>query len=245
MMRGLLAVYYREALLLWRRLPKQAASLAVSPLLYIVAFGYGLGEGVEVHGVSYLSFLLPGLIAMGSMTQAFALASEINIARFYWKIFEEMQAAPVSTLSYVLGEALAGVTRGLLAAVVVLVLALPFGVGIHYGPALFIAVMLNSFLFACLAICSAMLVASHGDQALISSFVITPMAFLGGTFFPVERMPEAAQTLLALLPLTHAARAIRAAALGQPVPSGSLLLLAALGFIALALACICVRRAQR
>jgi Nod factor-specific ABC transporter NodJ protein len=241
-MNAFMAVYYREMLLLWRKLPKHAASLAVSPLLYILAFGYGLGE-VRVGGVDYLSFLVPGLIAMGSMTQAFAMASEINISRFYWKIFEEFQAAPVSPLAYVLGEALAGVTRGLLATAIVLVLALPFGVQIQVGPMLFAAVILNSFFFACIAVVSAMLVSSHGDQALITSFVITPMAFLGGTFFPVDRMPEAVQTVLAFLPLTHAARIIRSAALGRPVEAASFAVLAILGLAALGLAMCCVRRA--
>lgn len=241
-MNAFLAVYYREMLLLWRKLPKHAASLAVSPLLYILAFGYGLGE-VKVGGTGYLSFLVPGLMAMGSMTQAFAMASEINISRFYWKIFEEIQAAPVSPLAYVLGEAMAGVTRGLLATAVVLALALPFGVQIQVGPALLAAVALNSFLFACVAVVSAMLVSSHGDQALITSFVITPMAFLGGTFFPMDRMPEAAQTVLSLLPLTHAARIIRAAGLGQPVDPFSFLILGVLGLAALGLAIRCVGRA--
>lgn len=241
-MNAFLAVYYREMLLLWRKLPKHAASLAVSPLLYILAFGYGLGD-VKIGETGYLSFLVPGLMAMGSMTQAFAMASEINISRFYWKIFEEIQAAPVSPLAYVLGEAMAGVTRGLLATAVVLALALPFGVQIQVGPALLAAVVLNSFLFACVAVVSAMLVSSHGDQALITSFVITPMAFLGGTFFPMDRMPEAVQNVLSLLPLTHAARIIRAAALGQPVDPFSFLILGVLGLAALGLAIRCVGRA--
>jgi ABC-type multidrug transport system permease subunit len=241
-MNAFLAVYYREMLLLWRKFPKHVASLAVSPFLFILAFGYGLGD-LEVGGTGYLSFLVPGLMAMGSMTQAFAMASEINISRFYWKIFEEIQAAPVSPLAYVLGEALAGVSRGLLATAIVLALALPFGVQIQVGPALLAAVILNSFLFACVAVVSAMLVSSHGDQALITSFVITPMAFLGGTFFPMDRMPEAVQAVLAFLPLTHAARIIRAAALGQPVDPFSFLILAVLGLAALGLAIWCVRRA--
>ena len=114
-MNALLAVYYREMLLLWRRLPRQLVTLCVSPLLYLVAFGYGLGQHMDVNGVPYLRFLLPGLVAMASMTQSFALASDINIARFYWKIFEEIQAAPVGTVSYVMGEVLAAVSRGVLA----------------------------------------------------------------------------------------------------------------------------------
>ena len=58
-----------------------------------------------------------------------------------------------------------------------------------------------------------MLVKSHADQSLLTSFVITPMAFLGGTFFPLSSFPGWAQTLIGLLPLTHAAHAIRSGSL--------------------------------
>ncbi|MBW2010022.1 MAG: ABC transporter permease, partial [Deltaproteobacteria bacterium] len=64
------------------------------------------------------------------------------------------------------------------------------------------------------AVCLAMLVKSHADQAMLNSFVITPMAFLGGTFFPIEHLPGWAQKILCLLPLTHAAEAIRTSSFG-------------------------------
>ena len=115
MMRGWTAVYFREMLVLRRRLSRLIGSWSVSPLLYLVAFGYAMGKSITIQGHSYIEFLIPGLAAMASMTQAFAIGSEINIARFYWHIFEEFQAAPISNAAYVLGEVLAGMTRALLA----------------------------------------------------------------------------------------------------------------------------------
>jgi len=82
-MRGMLAIYQRELLILRKKFFRQLASMSVSPLLYLFAFGFGMGRGVRVGGHSYLEFLIPGLVAMNSMIQAFAIASEINIARFY------------------------------------------------------------------------------------------------------------------------------------------------------------------
>ena len=99
------------------------ASMSVGPLLYLVAFGLGMGQGVQVEGRSYIEFLIPGLIAMSSMTQAFAIASEINIARFYWRIFEEFQAAPIRNIAYVTGEVLAGITRALLSVAIIILIA--------------------------------------------------------------------------------------------------------------------------
>jgi len=97
MLKGWSAVYYRELLILRRRLSRLLASMSVSPLLYLIAFGYAMGNEVRIEGHTYMEFLIPGLTAMSSMTQSFAIASEINISRFYWHIFEEFQSAPLSS----------------------------------------------------------------------------------------------------------------------------------------------------
>ncbi|MDQ7835571.1 MAG: ABC transporter permease [Humidesulfovibrio sp.] len=244
MIQGWSAVYYREALLMRRRGLKMLATMCVSPLLYLLAFGWGLGDLASHAGVPYLQFLVPGLAAMSSMTQAWSVAGEINVARFYWRIFDEIQSAPVAPGGYVLGEVLAGMTRGLLASALTVLLGALFGVHPWCGPAFWLALMLNSFFFASLAVGLAMLIKSHADQAMLTSFVITPMAFLGGTFFPVERLPDWAQGLLLCLPLTHASRAARAAATGAELPLTSLALLAAAGIGAFLLAMRNVARAR-
>ncbi len=243
-MPGWLAVYARELLILRRRLSRLLTGWAVSPLLYLIAFGYAMGQTVIIQGHTYLEFLVPGLVAMASMTQAFAIGSDINISRFYWHIFEEIQAAPVSSASYVLGETLAGLTRGLLASGLIILLGALFGVVLSYNPSFWAAMLLNSFVFATLAVALAMLVESHADQALLNSLIITPMAFLGGTFFPVEHLPWWAQPLLQLLPLTHATQALRTAAFGQRPPLTPYLILAALGGLTFLFAVLTVRRAQ-
>jgi len=244
MMRGCLAIYYRELLILKRRLPKMIPTMSVSPLLYLVAFGYAVGHGITIDGHTYLEFLIPGLVAMSSMTQAFAIASEINIARFYWNVFEEFQSAPISNMAYVTGEVLGGITRALLSVVIIIILGLIFGVRISCNPLFWLSVFLNSFVFASLAVGMAMLVKSHADQAMFSSFVITPMAFLGGTFFPVDRFPEWAQKILYFLPLTHASKAIRSTSFGSMPDLFSFFLLAIIGGIFFFIAFNCVNRAR-
>jgi ABC-type multidrug transport system permease subunit len=243
-MQGLVAVYLREVLILKRRILRQLAGMAVSPLLYLIAFGYAMGHKVRFEGHTYLEFLIPGLVAMSSMTQSFAIASDINVARFYWFIFEEFQAAPIGNAAYVAGEVLAGMTRAILATFVILTLSLPFGVVLHYSPTFWLAILLNSFVFASLAVALAMLVKSHADQSLLTNFVITPMAFLGGTFFPVDRLPFWAEVIVSVLPLTHAAKAIRASAFGQTPALSSYCLLLATGALFFWLALHSVNRAR-
>ncbi len=244
MIKGWTAVYLREMIILKRRLAKLIPAWSVSPLLYLIAFGYAIGRHVNVGDHSYMEFLLPGLAAMASMTQAFAIAQEINIARFYWHIFDEFQAAPISNLAYVMGEVLAGMTRAVLAGGVILLLGALFGVVLSYNPLFWLAFLLNSFLFASLAVGLAMHVKSHADQALLNNFIITPMAFLGGTFFPLSRLPIWGQRILELLPLTHAAKAIRAAAFAEPASPTDYLLLAIIGCVCFLFAIVSVNQAK-
>ncbi len=244
-MRGWGAVYYREMLILGRRLWRVLASMSVSPLLYLLAFGYAMGDRVMIRGYTYTEFLIPGLVAMASMTQAYGIASEINIARFYWHIFEEFQAAPINNIAYVFGEVLAGMTRALIAVIVILTLGFLFNVSLGYYSLWFwLPIALNSFIFASLAVGIAMLVRSHSDQAMVSNFVITPMAFLGGTFFPIDRLPPTAQKILFFLPLTHASKAIRAAAFGQRPDIYDYMLLTSIGCLFFFIAIHCVNRAK-
>ncbi|MBW1995716.1 MAG: ABC transporter permease [Deltaproteobacteria bacterium] len=244
MIRGWSAIYYREMLILRHRLARLIAAWSVSPLLYLVAFGYAMGKGITIQGHTYIEFLIPGLAAMVSMTQSFAIGSEINIARFYWHVFEEFQAAPISNVAFVLGEVLAGMTRALLAGCVILVLGASFGVVLSYSILFWSAFLLNSLIFSSLAVGLAMLIKSHADQAMLTSFVITPMAFLGGTFFPIEHLPFWAQKILCWLPLTHAANAIRASSFNEAPRFSDYLILVSLGILAFVFAVMTVTRAR-
>jgi ABC-type multidrug transport system permease subunit len=244
MIQGALAVYYREMLIMRRRGLRLLAGMAVSPVLYFVTFSQAIGRSVQLEGISYTSFLLPGLAAMTSMMQAYAMASEINTARFYFRMFDEFQASPVGSTGYVLGEVLTGITRGLSAALVIVVIGWLFGVAFQVGALFWLGCALNAFCFASLAVALAMVVRSHADQAMLTNFIITPMAFLGGTFFSVNSLPGWASTLLNILPLTQASHVIRQASLGMPVDLYRLVLLAGLGLVCFALAVYITGKAQ-
>ncbi len=243
-MRGWVAVYLRELLIIKHRLWRLLLSFAISPTLYLIAFGLGIGRDVQVGERPYLEFLIPGLVAMSSMVQGFGINVEINVARFYLKVFEEFQAAPIGPLAYVLGEVATGVTRSLMSVAIILLIAVSAGVDLSLGVFFWLAVVLNSTIFAALGVASAMLIKSHADQALVTNFIITPMAFLGGTFFPLENMPHIVQFFLKLLPLTHASAAIRQVALGGAPLFESYYILTALCLASLALAYWSVDKAR-
>ncbi len=234
---GVRGALYRELLLFSRRAGKQVPASLVSPLLFLVAFGWGFGGGAQVAGIPYLTFLVPGLVAMSGLTQSYGIAQELNISRFYFHVFDEFLIAPVAPFEIVLGEALYGAFRGLVSGALILLIALLSGVPVAASALLLPALALHCFTFAALGVAMALLVRDHAGQAALTNFVITPMIFLGGTFFPLERLPAPLGALVSALPLAHSVGLIRDAFLGRaaaPAHLGALLLYAA-GFFALAL----------
>ncbi len=229
---GWMPIFLREMLLFRRRLLRLGYlfSAMVSPIIYLIAFGWGLGDRVRISGIDYLSFLLPGLIAMSSMNNSYTwVASSINLNRIYFKTFQIFIQAPIHSSSIMIGEVLAGMAKGLFAS------ALIVGVGLLAAPrfsltGLFIGILLmNGFLFASMGVITGMLAKSHEDTATYSNFFIMPMAFFSGTFFPVDQIPSYLKWVIYLLPLTHTNIVIRKEGLD---PEGMASLLILIGYAA-------------
>jgi ABC-2 type transport system permease protein len=196
----------------------------VSPVLYMVAFGWGLGRGMSLNGTSYLQFVIPGIIALTAMTSSFnGAGTRLNVDRLYFKSFDECLMAPIGLTSLLMGKALIGVVRGLISSAAFLVVALLIAPGMHIGPQFLIGLLLTCLTFSFLGILAALLARSHEDMATFSSLILIPMTFLGGTFFSLSQVPMGLKYALYILPLTHASLFLRAAALDQPLPWTSFL----------------------
>ncbi|MDG3085106.1 ABC transporter permease [Vibrio hannami] len=222
MLDGVVGIYYRECTVLRKKLVRVVLAAAVPPFLYLMAFGYGVGKGTSVEGIDYLTFLLPGLLAMSSMNHSYNIATEINISRFYLKIFEEYLLSPNQRWQIVLGEVAYGVTKGMIPVVVVSVYSVICGISLHFGIQFLLALVLHLIAFALIGLIVSLKMKNHRDQATMNSFVITPMMFLSGTFFPVDQMPVFIQWLAKLSPLTYSADLIRSSLLDAPYNYSSL-----------------------
>ena len=174
------------------------------PLLYLLAFGLGLGRSVQVPGGTYLGFLLPGLVAMSSMNNSYNwVASGLNLSRVYFKTFQVLIQAPIAPTSIMTGYVLAGMVRGLFASVMIILVGLVAGAGFHLSWLFLFTLLLNCFLFANMGVLIGMLTKTHEDTSTYANFFILPMVFFSGTFFPIDRMPKLLQTIILCLPLTH------------------------------------------
>lgn len=208
----------------WKKI---TAAALVTPILYMIALGWGLGSMTTVTDRPYIDFLVPGLIAMCTMNNSFsAVATTLNVQRIFEHSFEQIMISPTSLAQYVLGQAIGGALRGMYSGVLVLLISLPFGIDIRVTPAFFLVMFLNGVAFGALGVLAAILASTHSDVGRFSTFVITPMTFLCNTLFPLDRIPGAVQILIRLLPLTHASGQLRSISYGEQASLFSIFVLA-------------------
>ena len=237
-------IFLREILLFRRRLLRlgYVVSAMFAPLLYLLAFGLGLGKRVTIPGVSYLDYLLPGLIAMSSMTNSYTwVANGLTVGRLHFRTFQIYIQAPVTPAAIVWGQVLAGTARGLFASLIILGLGLLLGSGLKLNGVFILVLLLNCMVFAAFGVVVGMKSRSHEDTATFTNFFILPMAFFCGTFFPVEEMPWVLRGIIHILPLTHTNRLLRSPT-WSAASLGSLALLGAFGIACMVLGTIIIRR---
>ncbi len=194
----------------------------LEPILYIFAFGAGLGamiKGISYQGkeISYITFIAPGLISIGMMFQSFYENSYGSFVRMYYqKTFDAIVATPLTVEDVIAGELLWGATKSVLSSIIMLGVISVFGL-ITY-PESFLIVpysFLAGLLFSSIAICFTAVVPSIDTFNLPVFLFITPMFLFSGTFFPIYLLPEWAQHVAVFLPLTHVVYFTRACTLGM------------------------------
>jgi len=202
-------------------------SSVMSPLLYLLAFGYGLGMGLEVDGLPYIAYIIPGIAALTSLSASFSYVSaRLNVQRLYYRSLDEMLMCPISTSAIVLGKSFHGVIRGLISSSIIFAIGLAMVPEyLHLTPLYIVCIVTSCFVFSLLGVSSSLLAKSHQSIATFNNLVILPMTFLCGTFFPVEVLPPVFQAMLYALPLTHSSISVRASSLEWDFPWISLLIL--------------------
>lgn len=243
MVNGIITVLWEkwvEFLFEWKKI---TASALVSPTLYMIALGWGLGSTSSVTDRPYIDFLVPGIIALSTMNNSFsAVGQPLNVQRLFERSFDQIIISPTPMPAYIFGQMLGGALRGMYSGLLILLLSIPFGANIQLSAAFFLVMLLNGMTFAALGILAAIVASSHGDIARFSTFFILPMTFLCNTFFPLERVPDFIQVLISILPLTHASSSLRAMAYGTAPNLASIAILAIYALVFMIVANVVVIR---
>ncbi len=206
-----MTILWREWIFFKRRFWKITSKTIVPPILYVITFGWGIGSGLSMEGKPYLFYILPGIIALTTMRASYgAISMRVSVSRLHEKSFENYLISPTRMHMLTLGQVLSGALRGMYSAFLIIVFMSLFGIFIRINLLFILVCFINSLMFASLGFLAAMTIDTHYDMNRFTSFIITPMAFLCGTFFSVGRMPYIVRSFIELLPLTHSTRLLRA-----------------------------------
>lgn len=225
----------RRVLGLWSQTILPAVVTAV---LFLVIFGGALGDRLrQDEDVTYLAFILPGLLVMTVAGQAFANSSTSLFQAKNEGYIEDVLTSPMRPWQLVASYMVGGLLRGWLAAGIVAALAAPFAGGLHAPGLLAATLLLTGVIFAALGVVTGMWAESFDQHAFVSSLVITPLALLGGVFYAAGRLAEPWATLTRLDPLFYLVDAARAGATGAAeAPVWASLIVAAAVAVAASLA---------
>jgi lipooligosaccharide transport system permease protein len=190
----------------------------MEPILYLLAFGFGLGVFVsQIGGVSYVKFLAPALIAISMMTAAFFECTYSSFVRMYYqRTFDAIIATPLSIDEVIMGELLWGATKSSIYGTIVLGVVTAFGLVDSLLALLIIPFsFLAGLLFSGLGMIFTALSPKIDALSYPTSLYITPMMLISGTFFPITALPLAIQQFSYLfLPLVHIVDITRGLTLG-------------------------------
>ncbi|ATZ95496.1 MULTISPECIES: ABC transporter permease [Dickeya] len=199
--------------------------------LYFIIFGNLIGTRIgEMNGFSYMQFIVPGLIMMSVITNAYAnVASSFFSAKFQRNI-EELLVAPVPTHIIIAGYVGGGMARGICVGVLVTAVSLFFvPLHVHAWWMVVVTLLLTSMLFSLAGLINAVFAKTFDDISLIPTFVLTPLTYLGGVFYSLSLLSPFWQAVSKLNPVVYMISGFRFGFLGihdVPLPLTLAVLLA-------------------
>jgi ABC-2 type transport system permease protein len=207
----------REMKRLWVVINQVVWPPVITTLLYVFVFGLALGSRIgTTQGVPYGTFLIPGLIMLQVINESYGEASSSVFQGRFLNHVQEMLIAPMSALEIVLGFVCAGILRAFLIAGLITILGL---ILVHVGPQnwpLYVLVVtLVAVLFNSIGIIFGLMAEKFDHIAIFTTFIITPLVFVGGVFTSIRFLPPLMQKLSLFNPMFYMIDAFRYAFTGR------------------------------
>tara|TARA_B100001121_G_C18597968_1_gene578042 strand:+ start:329 stop:1096 length:768 start_codon:yes stop_codon:yes gene_type:complete len=210
------SIYLHEMDRFKRTLMQSLFSPVLSTSLYFIVFGSVIGSYVEnIDGISYGSYIVPGLLMLTLLTQSISNTSfGIFFPKFNGTIYEIL-AAPISTFEIVFAFVGAGATKTLIVGAVIFVTSTFFvEVNVTYPILMVLLMILVAFTFALLGFLIGLISSDFEQMSIIPTLVITPMVFLGGSLYSLDMLPEFWQTVTYFNPVVYLINGLRFAFYG-------------------------------
>lgn len=199
------SIYIFEMFRFFRTIAQSFLAPVISTSLYFVVFGAAIGSRIqEVEGVSYGAFIVPGLIMLTVITQSISNASfGIYFPKFIGTFFE-LLAAPISFLEIVIGYVGAAATKALIIGVIILLTAFFFvDLTIEHPIAMLVFLILTSISFSLFGFILGIWAGNFEQLQIIPLLIVTPLVFLGGSFYSISMLPPVWQTISMFNPVVY------------------------------------------
>ena len=205
------AIYFHEMDRFRRTLGQSLVSPVLSTSLYFIVFGSVIGGYVQkIDGISYGSYIVPGLLMLTLLTQSISNTSfGIFFPKFNGTIYEIL-AAPISSFEVVLAFVGAGATKTLIVGIVIFITSTFFvDVQVKYPLLMIFLMLIVAFTFALFGFLIGLLSSNFEQLSVIPTLVITPMVFLGGSLYSLDMLPSFWQTVTYFNPVVYLINGLR------------------------------------
>lgn len=211
--RTILAKEYNRIVRIWGQ---TLVPPVITMALYFLIFGNLIGSRIgEMHGMRYIDFIMPGLVMMSVITNAYGNVVSSFFGSKFGRYVEELLVSPLPSIVILLGYVAGGVMRAMMVGVLVTLVSLFFTrIAVAHVWITLLVALLTAVVFSLAGFINAVYAKKFDDVAIIPTFVLTPLTYLGGVFYSVSLLPPFWQQLSHLNPILYMVSAFRYGLLG-------------------------------
>lgn len=233
---GFLTLMKREVIRVFRIWPQTLLPSVMTTTLYFLIFGNFIGSRLgTLHGVSYIDYIVPGLIMMSVITTSYSNVSSTFFSAKFQRNIEELLVSPMKNSTMLWGFVSGGVIRGCLVGTLVTIVSLFFSpLQIHDIGLVVFVMILTSILFALGGFLNALFANKFDDISIIPTFILTPLTYLGGVFYSIALLPDIWRKASLFNPILYIVNVFRYGFLGIsdiPIYTALLCLIVSIGLL--------------
>jgi ABC-2 type transport system permease protein len=213
---GYLTIVRKEITRILRIWGQTIVPPAITMTLYFIIFGELIGRRIgEMDGFSYMQYIVPGLVIMSVITNSYGNMVSSFFGAKFGKHIEELLISPLPNWVILAGYVTGAVTRGLIVGAVVMAVSLFFTrIEIQHAPVLLSVLLLTAVVFALAGMVNAIFAQKFDDIAIIPTFVLAPLTYLGGVFYSIALLPDFWQKVSVFNPILYMVNGFRYGMLG-------------------------------
>ncbi|MGC3875007.1 ABC transporter permease [Halomonas sp. GXIMD04776] len=196
--------------------PQTLLPPSITMTMYFIIFGNLIGSRIgEMDGISYMAYIVPGLIMMSVITNSYSNVASSFFSNKFQRSVEELMVSPMPNWVILAGFVLGGMARGLGVGLIVTGVSFFFtDVTVHHPLVTLSVVLMTATLFSIGGFINALLANKFDDISIVPIFVLTPLTYLGGVFYSIDMLPEFWQGVSMANPILYMVNAFRYGILG-------------------------------